>query len=289
VPLSSRSAAFAAVLVALVAAPAAAQSRRQLDPSDPQAQLLGYYAAAVSFSPVGLLQPGFSVGGAVGMIPALSAEEQRVGFGGTKSEDTNRCSVYPRLVGSWMSRRGFAVEAGYTPGAGACGVTASVVSAAVSYRFQASPTWDAVARLALSGGSIEGDFTCSAAAVANAADLTCYGGTPSADKMAPGGYALDLALAHRGPFEPYVMAGFGRQGVDFDVNYTRTSAQGTAVGLPPLDDHERMHVTLTRVHAAAGAGWQVARFLRLGAEAYYEPSALLTARGSARVTFGGPR
>jgi len=272
-----------------VAAPAGAQSRRQLDPSDPQAQLLGYYAAAVSFSPVGLAHPGFSVGGAVGMIPALSAEEQRVGFGGTKSEDTNRCSVYPRLTGSWMAARGFGVEAGYTPGAGACGVTASVISAGVFYRFQASPTWDAVVRLAITDGSIEGDFTCSAAAVANAADLTCYGGTPSSDKMAPSGYALDLAMAHRGAFEPYLMAGFGRQGVDFDVNYTRDGTQATAVGLPPLDDHERLHATLTRVHAAAGVGWQVARFLRLGAEAYYEPSALLTGRGSARITFGGPR
>lgn len=279
----------AAVAAALLAAPARAQSRTQLDPSDPQAQLLGYYAAAVSFSPVGLPRPGFSVGGAVGMIPSLTAEEQRVGFGGTKSEDTNRCSAYPRLVASWMSARGLGVEAGYTPGFGACGVTANIVSAAVSYRFQASPTWDAVARLALSGGTVEGDFTCSDSAVANAADLTCYGGTPSSDKMAPGGYALDLAFAHRGRFEPYVMAGFGRQGVDFDVNYTRDANQAAAVGLPPLDDHERMHVTLTRVHAAAGVGWQVAGFLRLGAEAYYEPSALFTARGSARVTFGGPR
>jgi opacity protein-like surface antigen len=271
----------------LIATPAVAQDRRQLDPSDPQAQLLGYYAAAVNFTPVGLPRPGFSAGGALGMIPSLSDEEQRVGFGGTKTEDTNRCSVYPRLTGSWMSNSGFAVEAGYTPGAGACGVEATVLSAALSYRFQVAPLWDAVARVSFVNGSIEGDFTCSEEAVANAADLTCYGGTPSADKMAPRGYGLDLAFARRGRFEPYVMIGYARQGVDFDVNYTRTVAQGSAVGLPALDDQNRMHVTLTRVHMSLGAGWRVASFLVLGAEAYYEPGALFTGRGSARVTFGG--
>jgi hypothetical protein len=276
-------------LAAALAVPAAAQSRRQLDPSDPQAQLLGYYAAAVNFTPVGLLRPGFSVGGALGMIPSLTAEEQRVGFGGTKSEHANRCGVYPRMTASWMARGGFALEAGYTPGAGACGVEASILSGAVSYRFQAAPTWDAVARFAFVDGSIEGDFTCSEAAVANAADLTCYGGTPSADRMAPSGYGLDLAFARRGRFEPYIMIGYARQGVDLDVNYTRTAAQGIAVGLPALDDHERMHVTLTRVHAAVGAGWQLARFVLVGAEAYYEPGAMLTGRGSLRLTFGGPR
>jgi hypothetical protein len=287
--LSSRSAACAAAATVLLAVPASAQDRRQLDPSDPQAQLLGYYAAAVNFTPVGLPRPGFALGGALGMIPKLSEEELRVGFGGTKSENTNRCGVYPRLTGSWMARAGFGVEAGYTPGAGACGVTASIVSAALSYRFPVAPAWDAVARLAFMSGSIEGDFTCSEEAVANAADLTCYGGSPSTDRMAPGGYGLDLAFARRGRFEPYVMIGYARQGVDFDVNYTRTLAQGTAVGLPALDDHNRLHATLTRVHMAAGAGWQVASFVQLGAEAYYEPGALFTGRGSVRVTFGGPR
>ncbi len=280
---------FAALAAALLGSSASAQSRRQLDPSDPQAQLLGYYAAAVNFTPVGLPRPGFGVGGALGMIPSLTAEEQRVGFGGTKTEDTNRCGVYPRVTASWMARAGFAVEAGYTPGAGACGVEASVLAGALSYRFQAAPTWDAVARVSFVSGSIEGDFTCSEEAVANAADLTCYGGTPSSDRMAPGGYGLDLAFARRGRFEPYVLIGYMRQGVDFDVNYTRTVAQGAAVGLPALDDHNRMQVTLTRVHMAVGTGWQVAPFVLLGAEAYYEPGAMFTGRGSVRVTFGGPR
>jgi hypothetical protein len=290
VPLSSRSLAFAALAAAVLAVPARAQERRTLDPSDPQAQLLGYYAAAMTFTPVGLPRPGFSLGGALGLIPDLSAEEQRVGFGGTKGEDANRCPVYPRLSAGWMARGGFAVEAGYTPAAEVCGVQASVVSAAVSYRFALAPTWDGVARVSLMSGSVEGDFTCSAADTVDAADLTCYGGSRSADRIAPTAYGFDVAFARRSAsrrFEPYLLLGFARERVDFDVNYTR--GVPNPGNLPPLDDHERMRVTFTRAHAGIGAGWQLLRFLNVGGEVYYEPGAMLTARGSARVTFGGPR
>ncbi len=288
--MSSRSLVLAALAAALHAVPAAAQGRRILDPSNPQAQLLGYYAAAMSFSPVGLPRPGFSIGGTLGLVPDLAAEDRRVGFGGTKTEDTNRCPAFPRLAAGWMSARGLAVEAGYTPGVEVCGLTASVVAAAVSYRFALAPTWDGVARFSLQSGSVEGDITCSAADTANAANLTCYGGGRSSDRIAPSSYGFDIAFARKvgsGRLEPYVLVGFARQGVDFDVNYARGVVNPG--NLPALADSNRLQVSLTRVHAGLGAGWRLARFLRLGGEIYYEPGTMLTARGSARVTFGGPR
>ena len=147
VTLSSRRLLPAALGAVLIAAPAAAQQRRALSSGDPQADLLGYYAAAMSFTPVGLPQPGFAAGGTFGYIPSLSLEERRVGFGGTKAEDANRCPAYARLTVGWMHRRGFAVEAGYTPAAALCDVEAGIASAAVSYRFSLAPTWDGVARL----------------------------------------------------------------------------------------------------------------------------------------------
>ena len=270
--------------------PATAQVRRTLDPSNPQAQLLGYYAAAMTFTPVGLPRPGFSVGGALGFIPDLSAEDQRVGFGGTKDENANRCPVYPRLAAGWMARGGVAVEGGYTPAVEVCGLTASVVSAAVSYRVALAPTWDGVARISLLSGSVEGDFTCSAADTADAANLTCYGGARSSDRIAPRSYGFDVAFARRsasGRFEPYLLLGFARQRVDFDVNYVRGVTNPG--NLPALDDHERLRASFTRVHAGVGAGWRIIRWASLGGEIYYEPGAMLTARGSARLTFGGPR
>jgi len=264
-----------------------------LSSGDPQAHLLGFYAATMSFTPVGLPRPGFAVGGALGVIPSLSLEDRTVGFGGTKAEDANRCPVYPRLTAAWMARAGFAVEAGYTPAASVCGVEASVVSAAVSHRFSLAPTWDGVARVSLFSGSVEGDLTCSASDTANAANQTCYRGSPSSDKLAPSAYGFDMAFAYRGDgtsrLEPYVLIGFNRETIDFDVNYNRTLTQGALVGLPPLADTNRLRAQLTRVHAGLGAAWVPLRWLALGGELYYEPGALLTLRGSARARFGGPR
>ena len=250
---------------------------------------MGYYAASLAFSPVGLPRAGFAIGGAVGYIPPLSEEERTVGFGGTKTEDANRCSVFPRLSGSWGSRSGWAVEAGYTPPAQACGLKANVIALAGSYRFSVAPKWDGVARLSFFSGSVEGDITCSAAEVANAANQTCYAGAPSNDKMSPSAYGFDIAFARHGSaqsrFEPYALLGFNRETIDFQVNYTRTTPN--AGSLPALDDHQLMTAKLTRVHAGLGAGWRVVRWLTLGAELYYEPGMVITGRGSARVTFGG--
>jgi hypothetical protein len=294
--LSSSTLAGAACLVAAVAvaAPAAAQQRRLLSRDDPQSHLLGFYAATMNFTPVGLPKPGFAVGGALGVVPSLSLEDRTVGFGGTKAQDANRCPVFPRLTAQWMARAGFAVEAGYTPAANVCGVEASVYTAAASYRFSLAPTWDGVARLSMFSGTVEGDLTCSASDTANAANQTCYGGSPSSDRMAPSGYGIDMAFAYRGDgtsrLEPYAIIGFNREGIDFDVNYTRTAAQGTAVGgLPPLTDNNRLRAELTRVHAGVGAGWTPLGWLALGGELYYEPGAMLTLRGSARARFGVPR
>jgi hypothetical protein len=288
VSLSSR-VALAAVLSAAACAPPALAQHRQLASNDPQALMLGYYAASLSFTPVGLPHPGFAVGGALGYIPSLSVEDRTVGFGGTKTEDTNRCPAFPRLTGSWGSRRGFAVEAGYTPPLEACGLKANVIALAGSYRFPLAPSWDGLARLSFLTGSIKGDITCSAASVANPADRTCYGGAPSNDEISPGGYGLDFAFAHRGSpesrFEPYAILGFNRETVDLQVNYTRTTPNTGS--LPALDDHQLMTAKLTRVHAGAGAGWRLVRWLTVAGELYYEPGAVLTARGSARATFGG--
>jgi hypothetical protein len=276
----------------ILAAPCAAQARRELASDHPQANLMGYYAAAMSFSPVGLPRPGLSLGATIGMIPTLSLEDRSVGFGGTKAEDTNRCRFVPRLSASWATAGGLAVEAGLTPSATVCGVTASTVAGAVSYRVELAPSWEGLGRISYSRGKVEGDFTCSAAEVADQLNQTCYQGSPSTDKVTPSAYGFGVAFAYRGwrrrNLSPYVMIGFNRERVDFDVNYTRPFPN--SANLPAIDDHQRLRATLTRVHAAAGTGWSPARWLTLAGEVFYEPGALLTVRGAARVrVLGGGR
>ena len=255
-----------------------AQARRTLDSGDPEAQLLGYYSAVLQFTPVGLPSRDgrFEIGGSITRIPTVSFEDRLVGFGGTKSENTNLCSAYPRITAS----KGFGrtvIEAGYTPPVKVCGVKASVLSLAIGRRMTLGRTWEGYARLGGTSGHADVSATCSAEAVLNPADQTCYGGTPSNDRIAPTSFALDFAAAWQGwqrhRLEPYFLAGFRYERIDFDVNYTRTGA-----AFPDIIDHNRLRASLGRIHLATGLSWDVVRALRLGAELYYAPGALMTLR-----------
>ena len=295
--LSSRSPAGALALLVLAAAPLAAQARRTLDRNDPQALLLGYYAAVMQFSPIGLADKDgrLEIGVAGSIIPNLSLADRLVGFGGTKPEDANKCPVFPRLALA-KGFGGVSVELGWTPPVTACDVKASIVSAAALRRFALSPEWDGAVRISGVAGSLRSAITCSVAFTQDPLDQTCYNGTPSDDRVAPVTFSLDFVAAHQGPqrsrLEPYFVLGFRYERVDFDANYTRTATQGAADPqnvYPALDDHERTRAGLSGVQLAAGASWAAAGRFRLAGEVYYAPGALLTLRGRASVLLGGTR
>ncbi len=292
VSLSSRTA-LTALLLTAGAVALSAQERRHLPSGDPQAQVLGYYAAIMEFTPVGLADRAgrWEVGGSLGFIPPLSAEDRAVGFGGTKLEDTNRCPVFPRLTAS-RAIGALGIEAGWTPPVTVCGVQANVAALALSWRLGAPDgRWAGVLRAATTVGTLDAAITCGADDIADPANQTCFAGALSDDRVAPFSLSAQAALVWTGwrrhRIEPYLLAGAGRHRMHFDVNYTRGS--GNAAGLPALDDHERLSATLTRVHAAVGAAWAPAGRLRLGAELYASPGAVITMRGRAALALGGPR
>jgi len=286
--LSTRSLGGAVLLAA--AAGAAQAQRRQLAADNPQARLMGFYAAVMQFTPTGLPESGsrLEVGGELTFVPRLSARERQVGFGGLKDEDTNFCPVFPRLRVA-RSFGAFAVEAGYVPPLRVCGVKAHMFAAAVARRFTLAPAWGAALRASAHGGLLDGAITCSGGAVKDAADLTCFGGSPSDDKVRPLAFALDGIVTFAGwrgrRFEPYLMVGVRRERVGFDVNYVRLPSQSGG-GYPALDDHTRLQATLTRVHGALGASGDLSGRLRLGGELYYAPGAVVTVRGRAAYGFG---
>jgi hypothetical protein len=285
----------ATLLLAVAGAlPLASQQRRTLADDDPQVQLMGYYAASMQFGAIGLPDRAgrLELGGSVALIPSVSLADRTVGFGGTKPEESNLCPVYPRLTAA----KGFgaiSVEAGWTPPANICGVSASIVSAALGYRFKLGTGWDGQVRLSGLTGHVDAAITCSADAVTDTLNLTCFNGTVSADRVAPTAIAADFAAAWQGwrarRLEPYVSVGVRYERIDFDVNYTRTDAQAAAalpVRVPPLDDHERLRSTLSRVQLAAGAAWGVTSHFKLAGELYYAPGAMMTLRGRASYAFG---
>ena len=283
--LSTRS--LGAALLLAAGASAACAQRRELASDHPQARLMGYYAAVMQFSPTGL--PGalarWEVGAELTYIPSLSAEERRVGFGGTKEEDTNFCPVFPRLRAS-RAFGAFVVEAGWVPPVRSCGVRAHMFAGAVSRRLILAERWGAGLRAVAHGGTLNAAITCGRDAVADPLDLTCFGGHPSSDNVRPLAFGLDGFLTYGGPrsrrFEPYLLVGVRHERVRFDVNYVRDDLGG----LPDLNDHERLQTTLTRIHTAVGASWGPAEKIRLGGELFYAPGALITFRGRAAFAFG---
>jgi hypothetical protein len=281
------------LIAAAGASTLAAQQRRTLDAGDPQIQLMGYYAATMQFGAIGMPDRAgrLELGGAMTLIPSVSLADRTVGFGGTKPEDSNLCPVYPRLTAA----KGFgalSVDAGWTPPVTVCGVKANIVSLALGYRFKMGTTWGGQVRLSGLAGHLDASITCSAADTATATNNTCYLGSPSADRVAPLAFAADFAAAWQGwrtrHIEPYVSAGVRYERIDFDVNYTRTDAQAQTVlpqVVPPLDDHNRLRATLSRIQLAAGASWGVGR-LKLGGELFYAPGAMVTLRGRASFAIG---
>ena len=281
-PLSSRRLVLAALTLAT---PALAQGRRALPSGHPQAQLMGYYAAVMEFSPAGMLSPAgrIEVGAEATYIPRLSVSDRLVGFGGTKSENTNFCPVLPRLRAAASLGR-WSVELGYVPPVRACGVSPHMVSGAVTLHVLLAPRWELAARASAHYGRLDAPITCGKGDVGDAFNPTCLGGQVSDDRVTPLAFALDYAVTYGGwrarRVEPYVLVGVRREQVDFDVHYVN------AGGL--LDD-QRLGTTLTRVHAAVGAAWEAMPRVRLGGELYYAPGALLTLRTRASYVIGGGR
>ena len=245
--------------------------------------MLGYYAALMEFTPVGLPDPAarWEVGGDVTYLPPLSLSDRLVGFGGTKAEDTNLCPVFPRLRAS-LSLGAWAIEAGWVPPVGVCHAQADMVSGAVLRRFPLTGPWGAGLRASVHYGTLRAAITCDAAAVADPGNETCFGGRVSDDRIIPFTLALDGLLTFHagGVVEPYLLLGVRRDAVRFDVHYQ------TPWG--PLDQ-QRLTATLTRVELAAGAAWRAAPPIRLGGELYYAPGAVLTVRFRAAYAFGRTR
>jgi len=279
----SRTALVSGVLL-LAASSLPAQARRVLAKGDPEAQLMGYYAAVMQFTPVGLpnREGRLEIGGALSLIPSVSYEDRLVGFGGTKTENTNLCPVFPRLTLSKGFGR-FAVEAGYTPPVRVCGAKANVAALAIARRMTLGVTWEGYARVSALSGTVDVSSTCGPDAVATPTDQTCYGGTPSTDRIAPLSLALEFAAAYQGwrgkHLEPYLTVGVRYERINFDVNYVRTDSAGALVNLPGLEDHNRLRTSLSRVQLAAGMTWDASRLIRIGGEIYYAPGALMTLRG----------
>lgn len=282
-PLSSRRLAIAILIGGAAGLEAQQRPVERLAPSRPEVQLMGYYAAVMHFSPVGLSERGrrWEIGGEAAYLPNLSAEDQQVGFNGTKAEETNFCPVFPRLRASRVAGD-WTFDVGYLPSIRVCGVKPHMVSGAVTRRFEVSPGWGVALRASAHYGVLNAAITCSKDAIADATNTICFRGRESSDRFRPFTIAVEGAVSRSARrFEPYALLGLRRDDPRFDVFF---------INAPPADslDNRRLVLdqALIRLHAAAGASWAASARLRLGGELFYAPHALFTVRSRASIAFG---
>jgi len=240
-----------------------------------EAQLMGYYAAALSFTPLGA-PAGRLVEAAIDVtyLPSLSEEERQTTFAGAKLENTNFTSVIPRPRIRWRPDEDWLLEAGYVPPVELFGVTPQMLGAAAAWRFAApaeAPAW--WIRAHYMRADIEGPITCPEEAVEDPENSVCFGGQVSEDRFRPETYGLDVLVsgAHLWTGGPawYAVAGYRHERLQFNTHFVNSFGR--------LDD-QVLVARLDRGSIGGGVSWDAWRGLRLNAEAWYAPEALFTGR-----------
>lgn len=170
-------------------------------------------------------EPGsIELGIEVTSVPTLSVEERTVGFGGTKTEDLNRTSVFGRPRVRVGLPHELALTLSYVPPVKVFDTEIHLAALAVERPFPVGRRWRLGARLVGQYGTLEGDFTCSADDVAAGDDrqrnpFGCE--EPSSDEMTIRSASLELVAAWVGGgasrFEPYLAIAGHRMNLDFQV------------------------------------------------------------------------
>jgi hypothetical protein len=150
----------------------------------------------------------------VGHIPTLDEAQQRVGFGGAKSEDLNKTPVFGRvrfgvgMPGAWLA------ELGFTPPVTLNGAQPrDLISVALGHRLFERGPYTLSMRAFGQHGRVRGDITCPAtlAGIADR-DRNPFGCQASSkDQFALHDYGIELVSGWRlGPWHAHAGVGFVR-------------------------------------------------------------------------------
>ncbi|HEV8200255.1 MAG TPA: hypothetical protein VGS03_09560 [Candidatus Polarisedimenticolia bacterium] len=269
----------AAAMLVSACAVSAAVAAVPLDDDSNEAQIMGYYDAALAFTPLGA-PPGrlFQAGVDITYVPGLSEEERQTTFAGSKLENTNFTSVIPRPRLRYRPHPDWLLETGFFPKVEVFGVKPQMLALGTAWRFagrEDDPSW--WVRAHYFRGDIEGSITCSEDAVKddpNAVPSTvCAGGQPSSDRFRPETYGVEVMIsgAHLGRGGPawYGSAGYSHERLQFDTHFVNSAGH--------LDD-QVLVARLDRGAVSGGVSWEPWRGLRVDGEVFYAPQALATVR-----------
>ncbi|HKQ97884.1 MAG TPA: hypothetical protein VJV75_08420 [Candidatus Polarisedimenticolia bacterium] len=257
------------------AAGGAARAAVPVEEDSSEAQIMGYYASAIAFTPLGR-QGGrvIEVGIDLGYLPSLSEEDRETTFAGAKVENTNFTSVLPRARVRFTAAPGWLVEAGVFPSVQARGVTPEQYTAAVSAKLfgdeKVRSYWLRGHYLA---ADIVGPITCDEDAVEDPNNRVCYLGQPSEDHFKPTTYGLEFVIDGQAFLDQglrwYAAGGLERQALDFQTYFIN--------GFGRLDDQELI-ARVNRLTLAGGLTWSADPGVVVAIEMSYVPDALATVR-----------
>jgi hypothetical protein len=256
--------------------PCPLQAAVELEDDSPEAQLMGFYAASLSFTPVGPSDPGaaFSAGVELAGIPSLSEEDRTTTFAGAKVENTNFTPVLPRPRFRWRPGPGWLLEGTYVPAVHVFGMRPTMYGLAAARRLVTAPHGLALwGRIHYFSAEIEGPITCSHDAVEDPTNTVCFGGQASRDRFRPNVRGVELLLeAGRLGSERlagYLGLGYRRERLRFLTDFVNVFGR---------KDDQILEATLDEVSYTAGLTWKARRDLRVTGEGFYAPGALVTAK-----------
>jgi hypothetical protein len=276
----------------LIPAVAGAQGRviERHDWSDPEGRIMGYYSAALAFTPIGApsaSKEGWEAELELSWLPPLSDEQRSAGF--SKTESTNLMPVLPRpraaVTLPWDTR----LEASYLPPVPAFGVKASLLSVALSHPIIEREAVRLTARLTGSSSKVTGAITCNVAIKDEGSGERLYfakicHGRESEDQFHAPALAAELLASGRarGAVTPYAGVGIRTEQDRFIIGVK--TFRGSFDPTHPILE---MHVT--RAYGMAGATWAYGARQSLGGEMFYAPGSVFTVRFLGTMHFGGAK
>jgi hypothetical protein len=250
--------------------------------SSPEGRLMGFYSDALAFSAVGAPRPrrpgGVEVGIEASYVPRLSRAQRRTGD--DKPEATNLAPVLPRPRALVALPGRVDVEGSWIPPLRVFGVTANLLSVAVTRPVARVGGVTLVPRLSALTGRIRGPITCNEETARDGSpDLEVYysavcHGRDSDDHFMPrqvAGEVVVTTASRAGPIVPYGSVGVRAERTRFDIGVIRTDGTRDT-------DHPVLTSRATRPFFTGGLTWLAGRRALASGELYYAPGSLLTVR-----------
>jgi hypothetical protein len=252
---------------------------------------MGFYAAAVAFSSIGLTTATtpweVSAGVEFSYLPRLSRAERSAGF--DKPESSNLSPVIPRPRISVTVPGAVRVEMSWLPPVRVFGAKANLSSLALSRTVSAGYGITVTPRFTATGGRVRGPITCNDDLLEGTESEALYfravcGNRESDDHFEPDQVSGELIVGRQAGssrLTPYVGVGIRRDDVRFDIGVLSDTGRRNP-------EHPVLAMRATRPFVVGGTLFDDGRGRRIGAELYYAPGSLLTARvrGELRVWKG---